>query len=743
VPIVSRKVAASLVAVSLLTAVVARAGHELTFYPSYYPQELTVRWVAPPAAAALLRKNALHAYVGADPFAGAAPSAETRWVESLRGWVVLSFPRPSGTFTDPEARCAAAAALTGALGAAAPFVAAPWAVTPYHEDYIAHYDLGQKAYARTPGRLPRVRARGAMARALAVAGVAGAGAEADAVVEEVELRDLLAGAETRVNGWTGPPWVKDGWFHAWLLHASAPARQAAEEVFKRRTEGRWQSVAERIGLERRLVSQLAADCTRVVLGYTIRREPLNEAYNEGVENVAADSQRGLASPIFVRTAKLKDFPWNGWLNIGVHGRPQAAWNPIAGFGDLPGQVVWAAIGDPALLPDPDSARFVANRARPLGVSETAEAPPDALLPATLQPAGAPVAARTKVRYRVLLSNSHDGLRMTVADIVYPYAFVAHWGTEGSGREHDAEIERASVLARRLVAAVRVLGVNKEIKDLGDMQILYDVPEVEVYLSASADARTAVAVAPPWSPVPWQVIALMEQAVVRGVAAFSEREARRRGVPWLDLARDPSQLAALGRLTAELERKGWIPKALRGLVTPEQARERWAALRAHARAHGHFLVTAGPYRLGRLSADTVTLPVFRDFSYPLGVGSFDQYPIPLHAYARAVERSGARLEIQADVERIEKAGRSYKIVREPFRPQPPGEKSREPLTAHWTVVDAGDEVVAAGTSRDLTGARLVVDPGRLRPGDYRVVLALTLDGNLVKPEVKVIPYRVRD
>jgi hypothetical protein len=40
--------------------------------------------------------------------------------------------------------------------------------------------------------------------------------------------------------------------------------------------------------------------------------------------------------------------------------------------------------------------------------------------------------------------------------------------------------------------------------------------------------------------------------------------------------------------------------------------------------------------------------------------------------------------------------------------------------------------------------VVVDlQGRLRPGDYRVIVALAVDGNLVDPEPKVIPYRAAD
>jgi hypothetical protein len=45
---------------------------------------------------------------------------------------------------------------------------------------------------------------------------------------------------------------------------------------------------------------------------------------------------------------------------------------------------------------------------------------------------------------------------------------------------------------------------------------------------------------------------------------------------------------------------------------------------------------------------------------------------------------------------------------------------------------------------VQGGRLVVDlAGRLKPGSYRVVLALALNGNLVNPEVKVVSYRVGD
>ena len=71
---------------------------------------------------------------------------------------------------------------------------------------------------------------------------------AEAVIEEIALPSLLDGVETRLGGWHGPPWLKEGWFHAWLVQAPAlpPAvRREAEETLRRRTEGAARTAAER------------------------------------------------------------------------------------------------------------------------------------------------------------------------------------------------------------------------------------------------------------------------------------------------------------------------------------------------------------------------------------------------------------------------------------------------------------------------------------------------------------------
>ncbi len=433
------------------------------------------------------------------------------------------------------------------------------------------------------------------------------------------------------------------------------------------------------------------------VGYALRREAVNDDYSEGVENVGYDAQAGLGSAVFLRTVKLKDFPWNGVLRLGAASRPAAAWNPIAGFGDETGRLLWSALADAALLPAPQGGGWIPNRARAVAIEAgRIEVPRDALVPDPATGAlGAPAPgalARQKITYRVVLSKFHDGTKMSVADL----------------------------------------------------QIILEMAVVAVYLRHAGEPAEAVAIAPPWSPIPWELAALMDEVVTRGPAAFSEDAARRRGVAWLDLARDRKLDETLAALAAGLERRAYVPEALRGLVSVAEARQRWAALRRFRRQHGHWLSTSGPYRLAKWTAGSAVLEVFRDLSYPNVVSSFDRYVLPRRAWVTRVERRGDRLELQADAESITKFARSYKIVREPLRLEPTGEAFRDTVAALWTVVGARDEVVATGRSEDVEGGSLIVDlGGKLAPGAYRVMLALALNGNLVNPEVKVVAYRVAE
>jgi hypothetical protein len=740
----------------VLLARPAHAGHELPFYPGYYPQEIRLETLTPAAAAAQLRNSTLHAYIGADPFAGSRLPSNVTGVESLQGYLVAT----PAAGSSGESRCLAAQRIGKRLGAArAGFVAHPYPVTPHHADYLQQYDLAQaakKAVEGVPaGPPPRLSLRGVVAERLLAQSKEKTEAKEPAVaVEEVDLRTLLAAQGIGTGEFPGPPWAKEGWFHAYLLlspsMADPAARQVADDLYRRLTTGAYAGAAERADLERRLVSHLTAGCERAVLGYTLRREPFNSEFSQGVENIAWDSQAGFDSEIFVRTVKLKDFPWNGWLKVAIGSRPVAAWNPVAGFTDPAGRLIWAAMGDPALLPAPYAASAVPHRAVPAGVQVAGpaglEIPEDALLPepgtGLLQPVGKGKTARARVTYRLWGSAAHDNTRVTPADALYPYSFAARWGTRRAGAaDYDPAVDAATAVSRAALAAVRLVGVESEVRRYSDITFTYVIPVIEVYLkTGSTDPQELAALAPPWSAVPWHVTALMEEAVRRGVGAFSAAEARRRRVRWLDLARDARTREELGRVLDGLAGANHIPEPLRRLVGADEAQTRWAALRQFAQRRGHYLVTNGPYQLEKWTEGAVVLQVFRDMNNPLGVGSYDRFAIPRRAYVSRITARGDRLEVSAEIERTEKFLRDFRLVREPLGS--PDEDKVDVPVCRYVILGPDGGVVAAGVSREVQASRLIIDlKGRLKPGRYTALVALALGDNLVGPEIATAQFRV--
>jgi hypothetical protein len=275
-------------------------------------------------------------------------------------------------------------------------------------------------------------------------------------------------------------------------------------------------------------------------------------------------------------------------------------------------------------------------------------------------------------------------------------------------------------------------------------VIQKTPVLEVYLrDTPGDRHQVAALAPPWSTVPWHLMALMEEAVRRGHAAFSEEEAKRRGVPWLDLARDRPLATKLMNLTRELEAKRYRPAALTGLVTAEEAARRWRALRTFAKKTGHFLVTNGPYRLEEWSSDSAVLKAFREVTYPLGFGSFDRYVHPPRAVIREITHEAGSIVVRADAEQTVKVQRHYETEREPLTRNISRGVFGILVVSRYLLVGPDGTVAAADKMRWRKDGSFVVDlPDRLVPGGYTVLVAVFLDGNSLTPSTKMLRFRIK-
>jgi hypothetical protein len=720
----------------------AEAGHEVPYYPSFYPQEIRIEPLDPQAAAREFAnvRDPLHAYIGAAPqFSGAAP-AGLKSVLSLHSFVVAGTDRQSPRMQSREARCRAVGMAAPALAAQPDLIPHRYPVTPYHADYIGHID-------RAAGAKPNADAKGAAAT----------GTSSDVSFDEVPLDRLLREAGFGTAGiFMTPPWAKEGWFQAYhlLRRALRDAEEGkrADAIYERLTDGNIAGSVERINLQRDLVAALTRDCDRAVVGYRLRREFHSDDFSNGVENIAVDSQTGLNSPVAVRTMKLKDLPWNGWLRVGIDGRAGAAWNPVAGFTDSVGRLVWATVGDDAFLSIPYNSQFVQNRAEILNGKEKPAARQSIRIPADamtvdaagrLAPAGESRGAMAKVTYRISASAFHDGTAMEAADYFYPYALALRWGGSApGGAAHDPEVAGGTRLLRERFKAVRVARVEETKLPIADLVFEYRWPVVEVFLdSISSDEQENALIAPPWSAVPWHVLALMEAAVERGIAAFSQTEAARLNRPWLDLVRDGAQRDALRALIREFVQSGYRPAAIEALVTADQAKARWAALDRFAEANGHLLVTNGPYKLRSFTPAVVTFDVIREFTYPMGLGTFDFHAHPAKAHITRTERAGNRILLTADAEIAVKQQRDRVITRAPLaRDTMRGTLAIRPL-ARYVVVGPDGRVAAAGLSSRGPDGRFVGELPALAPGEYSYFGAILLDGNAVDPSVGRIEFRV--
>jgi hypothetical protein len=130
------------------------------------------------------------------------------------------------------------------------------------------------------------------------------------------------------------------------------------------------------------------------------------------------------------------------------------------------------------------------------------------------------------------------------------------------------------------------------------------------------------------------------------------------------------------------------------------------------------------------------------SYPLGVGSYDKYAFPPRALIAKLEARHDRLEIAAELEKVEKAQRSYHVVREPLGNQSMVGIYRVKPMVKYVVLAPQAEVLKVGTAPYAGDGIFTIElQGKVPPGRYTVLTTIYVNDNSIEPDVRMVSYEV--
>jgi hypothetical protein len=132
----------------------------------------------------------------------------------------------------------------------------------------------------------------------------------------------------------------------------------------------------------------------------------------------------------------------------------------------------------------------------------------------------------------------------------------------------------------------------------------------------------------WAAEPWEITAATERLVKSGEFAYSRSQATAKDAKWLDPVL-PEHADAIKAELQKMKSENFVPPALQGIVSAQDAVKRYDASIAWIGQHRHAIISNGAFYLDsyNVAGKTMTVKAFRDESYPFEVGHFAEYETP--------------------------------------------------------------------------------------------------------------------
>ena len=410
-----------------------------------------------------------------------------------------------------------------------------------------------------------------------------------------------------------------------------------QEIYK----GDFETSEKRTQLIKEAVKEGINESVRIFLASKIDQYVVNE----NVEGVVNDLGAGVPSRFTPINVKTNDEE----LAIGVKQIYQGAWNPIMGLTDTYSRHVWGIISDPVSFKHPFTGETFPVRAEwkveTLGLNEKIKVPTESIMwnPTTHQWNNVPkdTVATSKVTYDFQFSKWHNGETMDMNDILYSLYFTMEWGTQTDEKDKTFDTEFTPRAAQSIQT---IIAVNQ-----------LDEDTVEVYVNYwHFDDNEIAEWAALWSPVPWEITAAMEKAVIDGKVSFSRSGATNKNVNWLSLI-IPKDAEMIKEYLKEYKDSKFIPDSLTENQKSEQYYEnRYSSSIKWIEKNKHAVISNGPFYLESYIPEsrTITVKAFEDDTYPFKIGKWSefentQFPIIKKIEIDKIIQQGNNIEINVE------------------------------------------------------------------------------------------------
>jgi peptide/nickel transport system substrate-binding protein len=350
-----------------------------------------------------------------------------------------------------------------------------------------------------------------------------------------------------------------------------------------------------------------------------------------IDGLVNDFGAGITSKYSLLNARSAD--GNASIDIGVKQIHQGSWNTIAGQQDIYSRSIYFMVADSGPFRNPYTGEVIPFRSEWTDISTGGPlgkvgVPPDAIRwNQTLQQwvtVGEGTNAISKVTFMPIYSKWHHGVPMDVSDMMYADYFSSEWGTDLGPEDRTVDPEYTAIASEglKLSKGARYVAPNT-IETYNDIWH-YDQKEI-------AGSSTL------FPTEPWEITSASERIVMDGKLAYSRSEAQAKGIGWYDpIVREHADL-----IKAELQKmksEQFVPAALKGVVTVQDAINRYDASISWIDKHGHAIISNGPFYLDNFnpSGGTISIRAFRDSTYPFEVGHWSNYETPRLADITSVD-----------------------------------------------------------------------------------------------------------